>query len=592
MIAEPMPVRVLKLACLFGIVLGARCWIADAYVGSLAPSFAWLKEAPVVLGGSQAGYAESLAASWEGGFAPLYFVFSRALIEANMQWDARLWAGLGSVFWAGSSVLTVLLLRDAFRSLGWNFLLLLSSVVFSLAVVVQPNLIAAGLQSALLVFFSLLAIRAFAVPAPLRSRRRWLGLAAAGLGALSHPAGWIAAVGPLLLCLSGPRHGDDAPAPRRIAPDALVLAAILVAALVACILQSSPYPPWFESGPPTTPLEFALVLLVLAGFGHLLVSLNREQSPGLPPAFRGAVAIGVFALCLGAFAGAFSTAIVLALLVALVPLQFLAPERPGAMAAGIGVAAAATCFGILIVQTMARDLPAFRKMVRSESEAARIAVRSNPASPPANPEAQSTFRTPVDVFKDGRFQALLPADVRKPLELIHANSGDRAFLPGVLPPGFANPGDVVILSSHTADKAGKKGNFLSGPISSPYPYLSLRVSRQLGQKALDLHVVGEGFRKRLKPPGSMHVRGWREIVFRNPGKPFQIEASDRRPKGWFAFSRPVEIGGLTHASDALLRSAPWLVGASAFLLYALLLLDLRRFRVAHRAASSTEDRLQ
>jgi hypothetical protein len=140
---------------------------------------------------------------------------------------------------------------------------------------------------------------------------------------------------------------------------------------------------------------------------------------------------------------------------------------------------------------------------------------------------------------------ILPPSVRDPVAVAATHEFEKT--PPALIPA---PNNVAFSSYDMPDPIDWRSPQLP---ATTLPFVRLRVAGDLGRSdALALTVKSAEGDVHLMPDISPGAR-WKPMAFMRPRGKWWIEASDSDPKGWFAFTEPVELGRLRWPLEKLLK---------------------------------------
>jgi hypothetical protein len=154
-------------------------------------------------------------------------------------------------------------------------------------------------------------------------------------------------------------------------------------------------------------------------------------------------------------------------------------------------------------------------------------------------------------------QRILPASIRAPLKVEPAAETDsHAFRPDAAPK-LEERESLPVLGTWSNEGSSRTGDFVSGPLTSSFPFLQFRIGGTLRPPAtsIALHADDGPIVTPLTGPLSPLTR-WRRVNFAVPSGTFRIVAETRNSTEWIAFTAPVEVGALTRIVTKIPRSWP------------------------------------
>lgn len=598
-----------SLAAVFLVVLGARVWLIDRFGGSVPYLDQWNGEAEMVLVpwlNATLRPTDLLLPHNEHRIV-LSRVETLLLFIANGQWDPQLEAVCNAIFQAASLTFLAGVFQQ-FVTPRTSRIVLCSFILLGALPIGWENTLV-GFQSSFyfVLFFSMIALLGLGTCA-VRSPGWWAGVAAGALACLALASGFFAMVcvlGFMILRLARNRL-------RPIDHGTLVTAFVCLAFVVVAIFTRTDVPghavfhvqslssfgvafarclawPW-----PERPWLAALIYLPLLGllYRNLAGGDSSAASAGQSP---GIFLVGAWVILQAAAiawarggpgngpASRYADILALGLIVNLCALLLLSEagnqRRPPHWLRGS--LAAVWISGLLAgVFTDSREnfagaLPAFRAMVKSQESLLRRYVLTGDEALlrgkiyPEIPYPESSML--IRLLGVAALRENLPAPLRAPLPLLStAPSVSRSVtLPSPLDrsleiaardfwmvrsnaPGdakivevaFGNPGRLPFVECQTAGSSDRGATRLAA-IQSDAAVIAFR-----------------------PPPGNP---GWRVISFPRKSDRLEMRATASGADNWVAFTRPVELGRLSHWSNILRRQGKPLVIAGAALLAASLL---------------------
>ncbi len=162
---------------------------------------------------------------------------------------------------------------------------------------------------------------------------------------------------------------------------------------------------------------------------------------------------------------------------------------------------------------------------------------------------------------------VLPESVRSPLPMTADDGQTRGFSPSneKLPAGLTAPGMAGWMSA-----AGTEARFVSVPFQVDHSRLSVLVAGD-GAGKTTLQLI-EGAGRAIEPLGRLEpLPRWKRLNFNVVPGTYRLEAS-HTGTGWFAFTAPKSNTRLSVLALKIVQLGPWLLGASAALGVAALVL--------------------
>ncbi len=208
----------------------------------------------------------------------------------------------------------------------------------------------------------------------------------------------------------------------------------------------------------------------------------------------------------------------------------------------MGAAILVSCTGMSVRHLNTSDISTAGFRDIQEVNTARYLLTGDPSSlvdqPPFHIPYPSAERL-IAVLADPDLRRVLPASIRAPLDVEPAES--TGFSPGAIPPELPTLPHRSVLGSWSADKARRRSEYLSNPISSSFQWLVFDIAGGGEGTSLEiLPIEGTAIPINLGGQGS----GWERVVVEAPRGPFRLHASDGSGHdGWLAFSLPRELAG-------------------------------------------------
>lgn len=209
----------------------------------------------------------------------------------------------------------------------------------------------------------------------------------------------------------------------------------------------------------------------------------------------------------------------------------------------------------------------------------------------------------ADMLDDPVIRSFLPAVLQSPV-VIEPDPGEGegdAFRhqAGLTPSMSTPPAEYDSFWGSYAPGSGVEGVFRSYPFQVSKGGLRFQVGGYFGESSMHLRIVDADSGRTVEVSGvpDQDRSAWRYASAPVPGGTVYLEAVDGRPRGWFAFTAPVEVGRLTLWLSRLEEAARWLflLGAVPLLYVGLgdLLRGLRNAKKdSSRAGSSTKKSVQ
>ena len=160
----------------------------------------------------------------------------------------------------------------------------------------------------------------------------------------------------------------------------------------------------------------------------------------------------------------------------------------------------------------------------------------------------------IDRVSSPAVRQILPASVRVPLDL---GSGTPAA-PRQLPESVQlHAGLPVAFSSYPASSVVPSWRSATMPDTAA-PFLRFLVLGDLGPGHPNLRLVAKSAAGEVPivPDRAAGTR-WKNVTIHRPAGAWWIEAQDRDPSAWFAFSQPVELGPLSWFARKTIKFNPW-----------------------------------
>ena len=178
-----------------------------------------------------------------------------------------------------------------------------------------------------------------------------------------------------------------------------------------------------------------------------------------------------------------------------------------------------------------------------------------------------------------RLRRLLPAELREPLTLV-PSAPSPAF---DVRRGLPDPALITSLrwwTSFAPEPQPGPIRFESAPLTARLPFLRFDLAGHPGENGNTLEVVAASGRCAAVFSPKVFGEVPRSADVRAPSGPFLVRADSpgRGPRGWFAFSDPVEVGRLSRMASVAASNGVLVAAAGVILALALLGLEWRRGR--------------
>lgn len=527
-------------------------------------------------------------------------LWSLNLLILNGQWDTQVECTANTVLHGSLAVGLFLLGRRHFPGRWQAVLFLLLAGFFALPLAWQNNLGGFHSQQYFLLGLSFLAIRLLP-GAVTGSRKWWLGMTATALAILSMGSGFFAAAA-ILVLLALAWWRDRMPW-REILPTAAVctffcaigwltrvevnyhasLKAQSVHDFVESTLHSLQWPalwsttlallvwlPWILMGWRAVRKignseDGGDTLLGLGGWVllQILATAYTRGAGGSPLASRYLDTLGfgvlVNGICLG-FLIQTSTGLQRRIRQGLAPLWILV------VAAGV--------FNVAKYNLTA-DLPSVRTYLgRAEEHVRSYLATGNVAHLEAGDIPYPSKDALIERITHPGLRALLPAVVRLPLP-VQASTRESVFVRVeelATPPASGGPSPLgrPFWSTYGRDPGAGPAAWESTTFTTSISgYLQFRVAGSGDAESIGLEIRDGRTGRAItavelgEPVGDR----WRTAYVRLPAGSYFLEAHDRDPQRWLAFTQPVEVGRLSYWTPRLLRQGPFVAMGGATLAF-------------------------
>jgi hypothetical protein len=163
-------------------------------------------------------------------------------------------------------------------------------------------------------------------------------------------------------------------------------------------------------------------------------------------------------------------------------------------------------------------------------------------------------------------RSVLPTSLRAPIQLGSATTVDSgAFKPGHAP-DLSGRGGLPHVGTWALEGGARTGEFVSGPLRSEFPFVQFRVAGTLRPPATSL-VLRTADGKEIVPLDAAFTatERWKRVNFATPNGNFHVVARDSSATDWFAFTAPIEIGGLSRVAGKIPTTWPFVLGCGLLL---------------------------